>query len=132
MLVVDDDVRNIFALTSVLEHHKLKVVHAENGRAGIELLQRTPDVDTVLMDIMMPEMDGYETMRAIRQKPEFAQSADHRPDRESDEGRSREVHPGRAPPTTSPSRSISINCSRVLRVCIVAQDTTTATSALGR
>jgi CheY-like chemotaxis protein len=71
VLVVDDDVRNIFALTSVLEQHNLQVVHAENGRAGIETLLMTPGVDGVLMDIMMPEMDGYETMRAIRQIPEF-------------------------------------------------------------
>ncbi|MEX2261152.1 MAG: HAMP domain-containing protein [Bryobacteraceae bacterium] len=70
-LIVDDDLRNIFALTSVLEHHDLKVIHAENGRAGVELLRRTPDVDIILMDIMMPEMDGYQTMRAIRKIPEF-------------------------------------------------------------
>ena len=73
VLVVDDDVRNIFALTTVLEQHNLQVVHAENGRAGIETLLKTPDVDGVLMDIMMPEMDGYETTRAIRQIAEFRQ-----------------------------------------------------------
>ena len=71
VLVVDDDVRNIFALTSLLEDHRLIVAHAENGRAGIELLRRTPNIDLVLMDIMMPEMDGYETMRAIREVPQF-------------------------------------------------------------
>jgi CheY-like chemotaxis protein len=71
VLVVDDDVRNIFALTTVLEQHNLQVVHAENGRAGIEVLLNTPDVDGVLMDIMMPEMDGYETTRAVRQIAEF-------------------------------------------------------------
>ncbi len=72
VLVVDDDLRNIFALTSVLEQRGLEVLHAENGRAGIELLKTAPDVDIVLMDIMMPEMDGYETMRAIRALPQFA------------------------------------------------------------
>jgi len=71
VLVIDDDVRNIFALTSLLEDHQLVVLHAENGRAGIELLQSTPDIDLVLMDIMMPEMDGYETMRAIRSQARF-------------------------------------------------------------
>jgi HAMP domain-containing protein/CheY-like chemotaxis protein/signal transduction histidine kinase len=71
VLVVDDDVRNIFALSSVLEQRGLKIMHAENGRAGIELLKSTKDVDILLMDIMMPEMDGYETMRAIRKLPEF-------------------------------------------------------------
>ncbi|MBM7114599.1 HAMP domain-containing protein [Archangium primigenium] len=67
VLVVDDDVRNIFALTSVLERHKMQVLYAENGRKGIEIIRNTPDLHVVLMDVMMPEMDGYETMRAIRQ-----------------------------------------------------------------
>jgi CheY-like chemotaxis protein len=71
VLIVDDDVRNIFALTSLLEDHHLNVLHAENGRAAIEILEKTPGIDVVLMDIMMPEMDGYETMRAIRQVPRF-------------------------------------------------------------
>ncbi len=71
VLIVDDDVRNIFALTSLLEDHHLKVLHAENGRAAIELLEKTREIDVVLMDIMMPEMDGYETMRAIREVPRF-------------------------------------------------------------
>jgi len=65
-LIVDDDVRNIFALTSVLERHGMQVLYAENGKDGIALLKKTPDVDIVLMDVMMPEMDGYETTRQIR------------------------------------------------------------------
>jgi signal transduction histidine kinase/CheY-like chemotaxis protein/HAMP domain-containing protein len=66
VLVIDDDVRNIFSLTSLLEHHHMEVIFAENGRDGLELLKATPDVDAILADIMMPEMDGYETMREIR------------------------------------------------------------------
>ena len=69
--VVDDDVRNIFALTTFLERSEMKVIYAESGRDGIARLQETPDVDVVLMDVMMPEMDGYETMRAIREMPKF-------------------------------------------------------------
>jgi CheY-like chemotaxis protein len=71
VLVIDDDLRNIFALTSVLEERQLNVLHAENGRSGIEVLRSNPDIDIVLIDIMMPEMDGYETTRAIRQIPDF-------------------------------------------------------------
>ncbi|HYV68014.1 MAG TPA: response regulator, partial [Myxococcales bacterium] len=69
VLVIDDDVRNIFALTSVLESHGLEVLYAENGKDGIAVLERNPDVNLVLMDVMMPEMDGYETMKAIRKDP---------------------------------------------------------------
>jgi CheY-like chemotaxis protein len=72
VLVVDDDVRNIFSLTSVLEDHGMVVEFAENGRDGIAKLESTPGIDLVLMDVMMPEMDGYETMQAIRKKQEFA------------------------------------------------------------
>ena len=73
VLIVDDDVRNVFALASVLESNGMEVVFAENGRDGIESLRKHPDVDLVLMDIMMPEMDGYETMQAVRGMPEFQQ-----------------------------------------------------------
>ncbi len=66
ILVVDDDVRNIFAISSVLENHKLNVVFAESGANAIEILQESDDVAVVLMDVMMPNMDGYETTQAIR------------------------------------------------------------------
>jgi CheY-like chemotaxis protein len=71
VLVVDDDARNIFALTTILENHEMEVLSATNGRQAIEILQTTADVSVVLMDIMMPEMDGYETMREIRKSPSF-------------------------------------------------------------
>jgi CheY-like chemotaxis protein len=71
VLIVDDDVRNVFALASVFEGRGMDVLFAENGREGLATLQANPDVDLVLMDIMMPEMDGYETTRAVRDLPEF-------------------------------------------------------------
>ena len=72
ILIVDDDVRNVFALTSALEGLGMEVMFAENGREGIEVLRAHPDIDLVLMDIMMPEMDGYEAMRAIRGMEQYA------------------------------------------------------------
>jgi CheY-like chemotaxis protein len=71
VLVVDDDARNIFALTSVLENLDMDVFGATNGRQAIEILNATPGVSAVLMDIMMPEMDGYETIRQIRRDEDF-------------------------------------------------------------
>jgi HAMP domain-containing protein/signal transduction histidine kinase/CheY-like chemotaxis protein len=72
VLLVDDDIRNIFAMTSVLERHAMQVFSAETGTAALERLEEVPDVDVVLMDIMMPHMDGYDTMRAIRSSEQFA------------------------------------------------------------
>ena len=71
VLVVDDDARNIFALTSVLENHEVEVMSATNGRHAIDIIRSTPDLAMVLMDIMMPEMDGYETMREIRRDLQY-------------------------------------------------------------
>ncbi|MCA1855337.1 response regulator [Massilia oculi] len=71
VLIVDDDLRNIFALSTLLERQQMQVLFAENGRDGIEVLEKDPSIEIVLMDIMMPEMDGYDTMRAIRRIPKF-------------------------------------------------------------
>ncbi|MEA2386570.1 MAG: hypothetical protein QOJ22_744, partial [Thermoleophilaceae bacterium] len=71
VLVVDDDVRNLFALASALEARGMDVLFAENGREGIDCLDQNQDVDLVLMDVMMPELDGYAATRALRKRPEF-------------------------------------------------------------
>jgi len=73
VLVVDDDVRNIFALNSLLERHGMNVITATNGQDAIKLLDGNPDLSLILMDVMMPEMDGYETMRRIRENPAHRQ-----------------------------------------------------------
>jgi CheY-like chemotaxis protein len=69
VLVVDDDVRNLFALTAVFERSNIEVVTAESGREALEILNNDKKIDIVLMDIMMPEMDGYETIQMIRKEP---------------------------------------------------------------
>jgi signal transduction histidine kinase/DNA-binding response OmpR family regulator len=71
VLIVDDDMRNLFALASILENHEMEVIVAKDGKEALELLAKGPPVDIILMDIMMPEMDGYEAMRQIRLQPQF-------------------------------------------------------------
>ena len=71
ILVVDDDMRNVFAITSAMENQGIEVLFAENGRQALELLNEEKDIDLVLMDIMMPEMDGYDAMRNIRKDPQY-------------------------------------------------------------
>src|SRR5262249_30252162 len=71
ILIVDDDIRNIFALTGLLESYGVQVLSKDNGKGAIEVLKRSPDIDIVLMDMMMPEYDGYETMREIRSHSDF-------------------------------------------------------------
>ena len=95
VLLVDDDARNIFALSSVLERRGMEVLTATTGSEAIDLLQSTPGVAIVLMDIMMPEMDGYRDDGGDPRQSRVPPPADHRADRQGDEGRSREVPGGR-------------------------------------
>jgi len=71
VLVADDDVRNIFALTKALEKHQMQVITATDGREALQLLESNPSIDIVLMDMMMPEMDGYESISKIRQNKKW-------------------------------------------------------------
>jgi CheY-like chemotaxis protein len=71
VLVVDDDIRNIFALTAMLERHRMEVASVDGGREAIETLRRTGDIDIALVDVMMPEVDGYATMAGMRQLDTF-------------------------------------------------------------
>jgi len=71
VLLVDDDARNIFALSSVLERRGMHVLTATTGKEAVEIVENTAELAIVLMDIMMPEMDGYQTMRVIREQPEY-------------------------------------------------------------
>ena len=71
ILVADDDVRNIFSLTKALERHQVEVIAATDGKEALQKLDENPGINAVLMDIMMPEMDGYEAMQAIRKKNQY-------------------------------------------------------------
>src|SRR5207302_9404600 len=73
VLVVDDDNSNIFAINILVERHSMQMITASNGQEAIKLVESTEDLSLVLMDVMMPEMDGYETMRRIRSKHQFRQ-----------------------------------------------------------
>ena len=111
ILIVDDDARSVFALTSVFERFGAEVLYAENGRTGIEALERNEDISLVLMDVMMPELDGNATIRAIRRMPQFADLPIIALTAQGDEGRQGEEHQARAHPTTYPSRSRPITYS---------------------
>ena len=108
--MVDDDVRNVFALTSALEQKGALVEIARNGPEAIDKLQHDETIDPVLMDIMMPEMDGFTAMQEIRKEARFA-AADHRGDRQGDEGRSGSLFACRRQ-RLPPSPSTSTVCSR--------------------
>ena len=113
---MDDDARNIFALTTMLENHEMDVISATNGRQAIEMIQKETDIGVVLMDIMMPEMDGYQTMQEIRKDPKFSDPADPRPHGQGHEGRPREMPRRRRLATTLLSRSTPNELLSLLRL----------------
>ena len=92
ILVVDDDVRNLFALTTVFERYNINVITAESGKEAINILNENPKIDMVLMDIMMPEMDGYETTQKIRREHKNSTLADYCSYSKSDERRPAEMY----------------------------------------
>ena len=94
VLLVDDDARNIFALSSVLERRGMHVLTATTGEEAIKLVESTPELAIVLMDIMMPEMDGYQTIGNIRAESEIPAPADHRAHRKGHERRPRKMPGG--------------------------------------
>jgi CheY-like chemotaxis protein len=94
-LIVDDDMRNIFALSSALESYDLNVVIANDGEEAIAKLEEISDIDIVLMDIMMPKMDGYEATRHIRKQNKWAKAPCYSINRKGHEGRPRKVYSSR-------------------------------------
>ncbi len=71
ILIIDDDIRNVFALTGALEEQGVQVIDADSGKSGIDLLKRQPGIDAILMDIMMPDLDGFDSIRLIRSLKQF-------------------------------------------------------------
>ncbi len=128
IVAIDDDIRNIFSLTSALEEHGVELHYAESGRSGIELLQRMPDVDAVLVDIMMPGMDGYETIQEIRDMPEFRALPVIAVTAKAMKGDRQKCIEAGANRTTSPSPSTSSNWCRCCGSGSSATDQSTASS----